>query len=739
MRLRDVLPPLAFVTALPLLSIPGCLDRPVVDIPPSSTRLITTKISVRKIESVDLLLVVDDSSSMKDKQSELGRRIPELLSAITSKGIDPDSGRETQVLDVHVGVITSSLGDHGTGKCTRRNRKPADDRAHLLPRPDEALPQQGFRLGPNGEPTSAPCPAARPGTPIVWARDRERRSDAAFVGDDGALSLQAAASCVVQSAGDDGCGYEATWEAIHRFLVDPAPYGSAKVECSTQGCSGAIKVTDVDGDVLAQRKAFLRDDSLLAILILSDENDFSLKPEGPNWRPWRIPDGRMSRGWEGCAKVPDDVELDDHAGRLGLRDKYKCWPCFDDSSDPACNKPWATEPLDRDASNLRGFQQLQRFGWNALWSRQRYVDAFTRREGAAQPLFAKRSSDMVLVAGIVGVPKTLVADDQGRPRKLGDADWAKLVDPDPSKRDPHMIESIAPRAGLAVYAGDRGVDPVHGGERAITDGADLQYACIGPRSVDDDGGDCSKPEAAAHNPLCDAQAKQTRFKAYPGLRHLRILRSLGDNGVVASICAESYRPAIQGIAERIRAVVDGQCLRSSLTVDDDGEVPCSIMESFATAKPEGKSRCEDLGAGYCTPGSAACRRDGGAFPPLSPAQVATTINLRITSTDPAGQTVARPTPAYAKGENVYVDGADGVTHLVCEIAPLASRLPPDQARACVSDPAFRPATGGGWCYSRERAVIGERCLALGAPGRIRFFGDVNPRSGSEVFTTCIGR
>ena len=45
-------------------------------------------------------------------------------------------------------------------------------------------------------------------------------------------------------------------------------------------------VTGIDSDLLAERAAFLRKDSLLAILMISDENDASLKPAQLNWLPW---------------------------------------------------------------------------------------------------------------------------------------------------------------------------------------------------------------------------------------------------------------------------------------------------------------------------------------------------------------------------------------------------------------------------------------------------------------------
>jgi len=730
-RLRSRLG-VALSSLVPVI-IAGCLDRPVMTIEPSLTRVFVQRLAVTKPEKVDLLIVVDNSSSMKDKQSELGRRIPELIEGLTKPAVDPVTGRVSQVYDVHIGVISSSLGSYGTGACHPAWYGPHNnDRAHLLPRP-----------------ANSACAEAAAGKPLAWVVDTKRDPSAKFVGDAGATALQAAASCVVQTVQDDGCGYEATWEAIYRFLADPAPYVSAEVNCAlpetfgSYSCSGGIEVRGRDDALLKQRKEFLRDDSLLAVIVLSDENDFSAKPEARNWKPWGLPMRGMPRAWGGCANVPDDFEPDGPNGIAELRNKWACRSCEDDPSDPACSVKWPSTG-DLDHWNLRGFHQIQRFGWSSLWSRDRYVDAFqkvqvTGSDGklALNGVFAggKRTSDMIVVAGIVGVPQGLVTDGE-TPKTLTDADWEKIASPDLNKRDPHMIESLEPRTkyGLKMYAGDRAIDAVHGGERTITDGGDLQYACIAPRTTTTGGDDCGVD--AAGNPLCAGPGVQPYFKAFPGLRHLRILKELGGSGFVSSICAESYRPAIRGITERIRAAIDSQCVRSDVTADETGNVNCFVVESFASGEHDGRTRCEDIGRGYCTPGAAPCRLEGSDYPPVAPESAAAQLTLPITV---GGKPEA--TQAKVENGNVYAVGDDGKKHLLCEMMQLAGgRVPASETSSCLTDPKFlAPASGGGWCYTSDPTVVGEYCRTHGAPGKMRFLGDVEPKNGSEVFTVCIGR
>ncbi|MBI2394101.1 MAG: hypothetical protein HYV09_31305 [Deltaproteobacteria bacterium] len=437
-------------------------------------------------------------------------------------------------------------------------------------------------------------------------------------------------------------------------------------------------------------------------------------------------------------------------------------------SDPNCKVKWPTDPLnaDVDGRNLRAFEQTRRFGYSFLWGRQRYVDAFTKtsvlgsdNRFAANPIFAGglRDPSLVVVAAIVGVPNQLLIDPEtGQAKALTDADWENIAGPI-GKRDPHMIESIAPRAGVTRFLRNRWVDPVHGGDRDVPDGDDLQYACIAERARDEngcwpDGHDCDGDDAHLTNPLCvPAQPKsctkptsgpaQRYFKAYPGLRHLRIVKDLGASGFVASICAKSYRPALDGITQKIRATLGARCERASLDTDPQGRVGCVLFESMREGTDGGK-RCEDLARGLCTPGAAPCRREGTSHPPISPEAAAAQLNLPITVVGADG--VARPTPtqAVAQHGSVYLIGADHAPdgspaprkHLVCELQQLDGEALQSCAEA--KDFTLDPAVAGGWCYSTNPEIVGEQCRKLGAPGTIRYLGAVEPRDGSEPFAFC---
>ena len=83
---------------------------------------------------------------------------------------------------------------------------------------------------------------------------------------------------MVQWTGEHGCGYEAQLESWYRFLIDPEPPATvAKV-----GNATVRQGVDMD-TARPNARAFLRPDSLVAIVMLSDENDCSIRDDGVGW------------------------------------------------------------------------------------------------------------------------------------------------------------------------------------------------------------------------------------------------------------------------------------------------------------------------------------------------------------------------------------------------------------------------------------------------------------------------
>jgi hypothetical protein len=398
----------------------------------------------------------------------------------------------------------------------------------------------------------------------------------------------------VLAAGGSGCGYEAPLEVLYRFLVDPEPPLDVVVSNNRATLEG------VDKDVLDQRAAFLRPDSAVMAVIISDENDCSIIDGGQAFLVTKDSAGaapfRMPRATAACAEDPNGP----CCRSCATNESSPPSGCVALASDTECKKGTYTAS-DEDHLNLRCFDQKRRFGVDFLYPIERYVRGFSatmvpNRAGelVPNPLFAEgREPSLMTLTVIAGVPwQDLVLDHTGPERleflsteELGKqgrwevivGDLDKFVPP----TDPFMIESIAPRTGKNPITGQSPVsstslDPtaaVNGHEFNVIGFDDLQYACIFPLETPvsceqgDNGCDCSPDVVAYNRPLCQepngSAAGTTQYygKAYPGIRQLELARRLDEQSVVASICPRvvndttsddfGYYPALRALQRRL--------------------------------------------------------------------------------------------------------------------------------------------------------------------------------------------
>ncbi|MRG97058.1 hypothetical protein GF068_34805 [Polyangium spumosum] len=735
----------------------GCLDRPIDLVEPRSTSTIVEVVPHSGVDKIDLVLGIDNSASMADKQQILAQAVPDLVeslvnppciddkgvpvaSALQPKGPAEDcpkgSRREFEpVLDIHIGIVSSSLGGHGGGHCPdlqsdlscADTKVSKNDRGRLVSRADvcaedEVVPtyaDKGFlawdpeqRLSPPGEKELGTLDGAEPG-------------------------LVPALADMVRGTGQTGCGYESQLESIYRFLVDPEPYET--IDAS----AGYVKVSGTDEVLLKQRKDFLRPDSLVAILMLSDENDCSIKETGFFYRASHT--SAMPRPRAECAVDPNDK----CCSSCGLPAPEGC------PADPSCfnaDGSVATLKSAEDPVDLRCFNQKQRFGVDFLYPTDRYVKAFssptiTTRSGEVvdNPLFPKvdfeagvpvvRTPDLVFLAGIVGVPWQDIARDPADLTKgyktarvmAEDGTWDVILG-DPAEgvppADPLMHESTGPRAGHHPITGehtDMSADSPLGnsinGHEYDTGGSDLQYACIFKLP---DATDCPNDptcaecrDGSADNPLCDPSAptKRVRAKAYPGLRQLGVLRGLGDQGIVASVCPKQvedrttsdygYRPAIGALVDRLKSKIGGPCLPRTLDRDDEGAVNCLLLEARATG-----------GACSCDPAHARI--------PVDPKHAAAIDEARARS-------------------------PESNWDCFCQIPQLEG----EELSVCQNDVSESPVTPAGepvsgFCYvdaSTDPAVGNPALVARCAESErrmIRLVGEGEPSQGATLFVTCSG-
>jgi hypothetical protein len=501
------------------------------------------------IDKIDLLLAVDNSQSMADKQRILALAIPDLIVGLVNpKCLDDVTNQPvlnqptgplepcpagstrnfTPVTDIHIGVVSSSMGTFGADGCPDKppsscaitpNTISNDDRGHLITRSDPCgtgivptYQNQGFlawdpaqKLMPPGE-SQIGDPTAAPPVPGL------------------ATSLHD----LVVGDGQDGCGYESQDEAWYRFLVDPAPWSSISLE------NNVVQTSGVDSVLLEQRKQFLRPDSLLAIMVVSDETDTSVK-QTASYPLFAAPELYLPHPRQECStNGPNDP----CCASCGDPAPPGCGP------DPNCASSPNYSPADED-TGIHAFGLIThkaRYGIEFFYQPSRYVTALTSAnlkddngKSFANPIYsnldpsvytgAVRDPSLVFYAAVVGVPWQLVARQRNGvpdlvngvsaldPSQVGGFKTPKelaLTDPhgntfwddiagDPEHYvpalSPFMQEATVPRFGADPITGavvmppstPNGMGATVGGallndhERNLKlPGNDIQYACVFP-------------------------------------------------------------------------------------------------------------------------------------------------------------------------------------------------------------------------------------------------------------------
>jgi len=399
----------------------GCLQRPVEEQSPNTSNVFVERVPTSTIKTIDMLFVIDNSVSMGDKQEILKVAVPKMVERLVAPNcVDTDTGEFVgrsqlqgnntaplctegklefnPVNDIHLGVVSSSLGGHGTTRCPKDYENEygvwyQDDRGNLVPtvRPIDDKGEGGLGF-------------------LSWTGGDEAA----------AAELNTRFRDHVMATGEMGCGYEATLEAWYRFLVDPTPPQSITV---AEGQSAAV---GVEQSVLDQRAALLRPEGLLAIVVLSDENDCSIMDGGDYYNNAKYgyllatsknpnndkEDFYMPVATDVCKTNPNDACCLSCLQRNGAPSECRA------QVDAVCNPGGSAPTLNKetDSPNVRCFNNKRRFGVDLLYPTQRYVDALSRTEiidartGATMdnPIFRSqgkvRDIDRVFLAGIVGVP-----------------------------------------------------------------------------------------------------------------------------------------------------------------------------------------------------------------------------------------------------------------------------------------------------------------------------------------------
>jgi hypothetical protein len=239
---------------------------------------------------VDLLFMIDNSGSMAEEQRKLAAVLPNLVAELATGNLDGSrkpAGTKTDfapVQSLHIGVVTSDMGINGApaqNSCGDRSFLPTehDSRTSTLrvnkPVGDDGILQTDIAVAVDG----------------VWGPDRNTGTvinylpadpscsgitfppNARFVdfsaGGDAAAAAQRF-SCVVKR-GRNGCGLEQQLEAVLKALTPP----DSNIKFTAQSPNGHGNAKN-PANQSGFNQAFLRDDAILAVVVVSDEEDCSI-------------------------------------------------------------------------------------------------------------------------------------------------------------------------------------------------------------------------------------------------------------------------------------------------------------------------------------------------------------------------------------------------------------------------------------------------------------------------------
>jgi len=207
---------------------------------PCTINGVVQNVPVNPERALDLLIVVDDSASMRDEQAKLAEQVPRLVSLLLTGG-QADPGAVDQfpaIKSLHVGVITPDLG-HSTFPAhsfTAGSGPDVDFNPSAACMRNNGNGKAGFMQveGLSGSPR-VPCMALTPPDGTLYLNYPEAGFDANDLIND--------VACVIGQA--DGCGFEQQLEAI------------------------------LASDRNTANAGFNREDALLAVILITDEDDCS--------------------------------------------------------------------------------------------------------------------------------------------------------------------------------------------------------------------------------------------------------------------------------------------------------------------------------------------------------------------------------------------------------------------------------------------------------------------------------
>jgi hypothetical protein len=274
-------------------ALAGCPNQELAPLSPCTVSGVSIEVPQTGVDKVDLLFMIDNSGSMAEEQKKLSEVLPAMVTVLTTGQLTPNMPKPRPdfppVKSLHIGVISSDLGVNvappiescggasydptapdpaNTTMSVRmmppngvRLDKPFGDNGLL--QTATVVAQSGIWARPFGTTFSTPVDPVVPGDPRC-AQVNLRQPWVNFdAGSTDPMQTALEFGCIAK-LGKNGCGLEQQIESVYKSLA-PSTDASFSRGSRGQGSGGG-----------AVNNGFLRDDSVLAIVFVTDEEDCSI-------------------------------------------------------------------------------------------------------------------------------------------------------------------------------------------------------------------------------------------------------------------------------------------------------------------------------------------------------------------------------------------------------------------------------------------------------------------------------
>jgi hypothetical protein len=272
-------------------ALAGCPNQELAPLTPCTVSGVSIEVPQTGVDKVDLLFMIDNSGSMAEEQKKLAAVLPDLVTVLATGQLNPNMPKERPdfppVKSLHIGVISSDLGVNlapdiascggasydptapdpaNTAAAVQmmapnnvRLNKPFGDNGQLLT--STLVAQAGIWSRPFGTTFSTPVEPTVPGD-ARCAQVQVNRFIDFTAGTTNPEQTKLEFSCIAK-LGKNGCGLEQQLESAYKALAPSnVPFSR---DSRGQGSGGG-----------AVNNGFLRDDAVLAVVFVTDEEDCSI-------------------------------------------------------------------------------------------------------------------------------------------------------------------------------------------------------------------------------------------------------------------------------------------------------------------------------------------------------------------------------------------------------------------------------------------------------------------------------